>query len=74
MKCMRVIYEDYEASFEELLEIDSSVLNHNKNLQYLAIELYKVFYGISQDIIKDVFKLIKDVFKLNRSSSFYSKL
>lgn len=39
------------------IQIDNSVLNHHKNLQYLAIELYKVFYGISQDIIKDVFKL-----------------
>ena len=44
-------------SFEELLERDNSVSVYNRNIQCLAIELYKVFNGICPDIMKDVFPL-----------------
>ena len=55
---MHITYEDHKASFEELISVmDESVSVHYKNLQYLAIELYKVFNGISPDIIRDVFPL-----------------
>ena len=47
-RCLRVTYEDHKASFEELLEMDKSVLVHYKDLQCLAIELYKVFNEISR--------------------------
>ena len=43
--------------FEELLEIDNSVSIHNRNIQYLAIELYKVYNDICPDIMKDIFPL-----------------
>ena len=43
--------------FEELLEIDNSVSIHNRNIQYLTIELYKVYNDICPDIMKDIFPL-----------------
>ena len=56
-KCLRVTYNDGLSSFEELLERDNSVSVHNRNIQCLAIELYKVFNDICPDIMKDVFPL-----------------
>ena len=56
-RCLRVTYDDGLSSFEELLERDNSVSVHNRNIQCLAIELYKVFNDICPDIMKDVFPL-----------------
>ena len=56
-RCLRITYNDSLSSFEELLERDNSVSVHNGNIQYLAIELCKVFNGICPDIMKDVFPL-----------------
>ena len=56
-RCLRVTYNDGLCSFEELLERDSSVSVHNRNIQCLAVELYKVFIDICPDIMKDVFPL-----------------
>ena len=56
-RCLRVTYNDGLSSFEELLERDNSVSVHNRNIQCLAIELYKVFNDICPDIMKDVFPL-----------------
>ena len=41
--CMKgLIHHDTKSSFEELLEIDSSVSIHCRNLRTLAIEMYKI--------------------------------
>ena len=56
-RCLRVTYNDVLSSFGELLERDYSVSVHNRNIQCLAIELYKIFNGIYSDIINDVFPL-----------------
>ena len=39
---LRIPYNDGLYPFEELLERDNSVSVHNRNIQSLAIELYKV--------------------------------
>ena len=36
---LRLIYNDKKSSFEQLLEIDSSVSVHDRNLGALAIEM-----------------------------------
>ena len=45
-RCLRVIYNDKTSSFENLLEKDGSVSIHNRNLQVLAIEMFKINRGI----------------------------
>ena len=41
-RCLRLIYNDKQLTFEELLEKDDSVSIHIRNLQTLAIEMYKL--------------------------------
>ena len=48
-------------SFSELLKIDKSVTIHQKNLQYLLIEIYKVKKGISPTILNEIFQFLKIV-------------
>ena len=45
-KCLRIIYNDKQSSFIKLLEKDNSVSIHQRNLQILAIEMFKVSNGL----------------------------
>ena len=45
-KVLRLIYKDKQLTFEELLIRDKLVIAYYKILQILAIEMYKVQYGI----------------------------
>lgn len=49
-----IVYSDNTSSYEELLEIDDSVLMHRRNKQILATELYEIVNGLSPDIMKDL--------------------
>ena len=44
-------------NFEELLERDGSVSIHHQNIRHLAIEMVKVFKGISFQIEKGIFQI-----------------
>ena len=47
-KCLHLKYNDKKSSFEQLLEIDSSVSVHDRNLRALATEMYiMAFYQLS---------------------------
>ena len=54
-RCLRIIYNDKETSFKMLLEKDSSVSIHDKNIQCLATEMYKVSNGLSPTIVSNIF-------------------
>ena len=56
-RCLRVIYSDCLSPFDVLLERDNFVSVHSRNIQFLAIDIYKVFNDICPDIMKDVFPL-----------------
>lgn len=61
-RALRLVYNDFISSFEDLLERDGSFTVHHSNIQFLAIELYKVIHGFSAGIISDKF------FRKNNSS------
>ena len=56
-RALRIVFKDKNATFSELLQRDGSVTIHERNIQALATEMFKVFNGISPSIIKDVFPL-----------------
>ena len=60
-RSLGVVYDDKVSSLEELLIKDSSFTTHERNIQTLAIELYKVVHGLSPEIIKHVFPLEESV-------------
>ena len=51
------VYDDYSCSFEDLLNKDKSVNNYQRNLQQLAIEIFKVKIGIAPVIMNEIFVL-----------------
>ena len=60
-RSLRIVYNEYESTFYELLTTDNLFTIHNRNIQTLAIEIYKVINDISPVIMKDIFVLKKTV-------------
>ena len=50
------IYRNNSLCFDQLLQIDKSYNIHHKNIQTLAIELYKVKNNLSNQIMQEVFE------------------
>ena len=51
-RALRMVYNDYTTSFDNLLKKDKSVTIHHRNIQYLAIEMFKVNKNISPQLVK----------------------
>ena len=54
---LRLVYKNSTLTFEQLLEMDNSFTIHHRNIQKLAIEIYKVINSESPSIMKNVFPL-----------------
>ena len=50
-RSLRILYKDDYSNFEELLKKNHSVTIHIRNVQLLAIEMYKLKNNLSLDII-----------------------
>ena len=73
-----MVYQDYTTPFEELLIKDGSVCIHHRNIQLVAIEMFKVKNNLCPEILKYIFQFntnptIKKTF-LNVSSEYMGKL
>ena len=69
-RCLKTIHNDKQLSFNELLEKDSSVSIHERNLQFLATEIYKISDGLSTPLVKDVFPITRNPYNLRQNSQF----
>ena len=54
-RALRLVYSDYESTFEDSLTKDGSFTVHHYNIQTLVTELYKVYNKISQTIFGELF-------------------
>ena len=62
-RALRITYKDDKSSFSELLVKDESFTVHERNIQTLAIELYKIVYGLSPKIMDFILPInSRDVF------------
>ena len=56
-RALRIVYNDYKSTFENLLELDNSVSIHHRNIRLLSIELYKVKHNLSNQVMSELFNL-----------------
>ena len=55
-RALRIVYKNNVLSFEELLELDKSFKIHHRNIQSLAIELFKIKNNLSVTIMNYIFQ------------------
>ena len=54
-RTLRVVYKSNDLTFEELLDMDESFTIHERNLQKLATEMYKVKHNLCPKPFQELF-------------------
>jgi hypothetical protein len=54
-RALRLVYDDYVSSFEELLRRDKSLMFHHRNIHIVATEIYKAKHDLSPPFMKEIF-------------------
>ena len=72
-RALRIVYKDFNSSFQELLIEDNSLNIHHRNLQKLMTEFFKVKNGLSPELMIDVFEFIEKPYSLRTTSHFRSR-
>ena len=67
-RALRVVYNSYDKSLEELLQIDGGVTIHQRNLRTLLIEVYKSINKLNPEFMWNIFH-IKDISYLLRKNT-----
>ena len=67
-RVLRVVYRDFESPFEELLRKDRSTTLHQRNLQKLMTEIFKVKTGIAPELMKGIFQFTEVPYNLRNQS------
>ena len=67
-RMLRIVYKDYKSSFAELLSEDKSFTLHYKNVQKLAIEMYKVKNELCPKITLAIFEEVTHPYNLRNGS------
>ena len=57
---LRMVYEDYTSSFQELLKKNGSVSIHHRNIQLLVTEMFKVKHNLCPEIMRSLFQFNQD--------------
>ena len=55
-RALRLVYNDHHSTYDQLLEKDSSYSIHHRNVQRLAIEIYKFKNNLGPEILNDIFE------------------
>ena len=71
-RALRLVYQN-NLNFSELLDLDNSVTEHQKNLQVLVTEIYKVKNGRASEIMKGIFELENSSYNLKSSCSQFRR-
>ena len=70
-RSLRILYRDDKSTFEHLLEKEGTFTIHQRNIQSLAIEMFKTKNNIGPELLRDIFeKRIYDGPALRNVSDF----
>ena len=70
---LRIMYNNYDSSFPELLEMSNESTVHIRNIKVLMTEIYKFLNDLSPPIMSDIFEKHEDYYSLRNPRSLASK-
>ena len=53
-RALRIVYKNSRANYKTLLKLDNAVSIHQRNLQYLMIELYKTKNNLNPSFMSEI--------------------
>ena len=71
-RALRIVYNDDISPFDRLLEKSGSVSIHHRNLQLLAVEVYKILHDLSPSFMSELFKPSNTKYNLRNGNSLVS--
>ena len=72
-RALRIVYQDHNSTFEELLAKYGSFKIQDRNLQRLIIEIFKVKMKLAPEIMNEVFDIIESPYPLRNELRFKSR-
>ena len=73
-RALRITYQNHLSTFQELSNKGNYVSIHHKNLQVLAIEMFKIHRNLSLNILKEIFVPKISSYNLCRNNTFARRL
>ena len=70
-RALRLIYDDYNETFEKLLERNRFFTTHENNIQQFAIEMFKVKHCLVSEVFENMFVMNNNSTQLHSKSDFY---
>ena len=70
---LRIVYQDQNSTFQELLAKDGFFKIHDRNLRRLLIEIFKVKMKLAPEIMNEVFDIIESPYPLRNELRFKSR-
>ena len=67
-RALRLVYGNKRSSFRELLERDKSVTIHERNIQVLLIEIFKVKSEVTPEIMTEILKFKDHAYDLRTNN------
>ena len=71
-RALRIVYKDQKLTFEQLLVLDKSHSIHHRNLQKLAVEMFKVKHNMVPAPLQELFPKYENVFNLRNQRCWQS--
>ena len=72
-RALKILYQNHNSSFDEPLAKDGSFKVHDRNLQKLLIEIFKVKMKLAPKIMNEVFGIIECSYPLRNELRFKSQ-
>ena len=73
-RALRLVYKGDKLTFQQLLNMDNSVSIHHRNLQKLAIEIFKVKNNLSPGFMNTLFPLSHNPYNLRSNPIFKTEI
>ena len=72
-RALRLVYQDNSLPFAEPLEKDNSATIHQRNLQVLATEIFKLKNGLAPEIMKEVFEMQNPAYNFRSEATHFKR-